>query len=246
MTPPTRLAFLMSTQSRAVNRRSSIGAGFRFASWIVPPIYSAFSFRDYQGGQYLTQPGGLVVASNHISWADPLAIARFLWDHDRVARFLVKDSVYRNSLIGSIVRSAKQIPVERGTARAGLAAAEAVKAAQAGETVLVYPEGTITKDPSLWPMAGRSGAVRIAVEANVPLVPMAIWGPQEILAPYSGKPNLFPRKRIKAIAGPPMNLDSLREGAPTPEQYREAADQLMDEITRLLEILRGENKPQNE
>lgn len=228
---------------RAIGRRDRIGAGFRFASWLVPPIYSAFSFRDYSGGENLNQPGGLVVASNHISWADPLAIARFLWDNNRVARFLVKDSVSRAPGIGLIVRSAKQIPVERGTSRAGLAALAAVDAARAGETILVYPEGTITKDPNLWPMQGRSGAVRIAVDAGVPLVPMAVWGPQEILAPYASKPDLFPRKRIQAIAAPPLDIDDLRTGTPTPEQFHEATDRLMGEITRLLEILRKEKKP---
>ncbi|MBM3723195.1 MAG: 1-acyl-sn-glycerol-3-phosphate acyltransferase [Actinobacteria bacterium] len=230
--------------AKAIGRRDQIGAGFRFASWVVPPIYSMFSYRDYHGGENLNQPGGLVVASNHISWADPLAIARFLWDNNRVARFLVKDSVARAPVLGTIVNSAKQIPVERGTSRAGLAAVEAVKAVKAGETVLVYPEGTITKDPNLWPMEGRSGAVRIAVESGAPLVPMAIWGPQEILAPYSGKPNLFPRKKISAIAGPPLDIDYLRTGTPTQEQYREAANNLMDEITRLLEILRKEPRPE--
>lgn len=234
---------MTGTAKRAVGKRDRIGAGFRFASWIVPPIYSAFSYRDYAGGENLNQPGGLVVASNHISWADPLAIARFLWDNNRVARFLVKDSVSKAPGIGVIVRSAKQIPVERGTSRAGLAAVAAVEAARAGETILVYPEGTITKDPDLWPMQGRSGAVRIAVEAGVPLVPMAIWGPHKILAPYSSKPDLFPRKKIQAIAAPPLNIDELRKGDPTPEQYREATDRLMDEITRLLEILRNERKP---
>jgi 1-acyl-sn-glycerol-3-phosphate acyltransferase len=146
-------------------------------------------------------------------------------------------------VLGIIVKSARQIPVERGTSRAGLAAIEAVKAVKAGETVLVYPEGTITKDPQLWPMTGRSGAVRIAVESGAPLIPMAIWGPQEILAPYSGKPNLFPRKKISAIAGPPLGIDNLRRGTPTADQYREATEKLMDEITRLLEILRKQQRP---
>jgi 1-acyl-sn-glycerol-3-phosphate acyltransferase len=116
---------------------------------------------------------------------------------------------------------------------------------KAGETVLVYPEGTITKDPQLWPMTGRSGAVRIAVESGAPLIPMAIWGPQEILAPYSGKPNLFPRKKISAIAGPPLDIDDLRRGTPTTDQYREATEKLMDEITRLLEILRKQQRPKS-
>jgi 1-acyl-sn-glycerol-3-phosphate acyltransferase len=228
--------------TKPIGRGDRIGAGFRFASWIVPPLYSAFSYRDYHGGENFNHPGGLVVASNHISWADPLAIARFLWDHNRVARFLIKDSVQKAPVLGVIVKSAKQIPVERGTSRAGLAAIEAVKAVKAGETVLVYPEGTITKDPQLWPMTGRSGAVRIAVESGAPLIPMAIWGPQEILAPYSGKPNLFPRKKISAIAGPPLDIDDLRRGTPTADQYREATEKLMEEITRLLEILRKQRR----
>ena len=61
---------------------------------------------------------------------------------------------------------------------------------------MVYPEGTITRDPDLWPMTGKSGAARIALETGCPVIPVGQWGAQELLAPYAKKPDLFPRKKI--------------------------------------------------
>ena len=54
-----------------------------------------------------------------------------------------------------------------------------------GECVVVYPEGTITRDPDLWPMVGKSGAARIALATGCPVIPIGQWGAQEVLAPYA-------------------------------------------------------------
>ena len=71
-----------------------------------------------------------------------------------------------------------------------------VAAVRDGECVVVYPEGTLTRDPDLWPMTGKSGAARIALETGCPVIPVGQWGAHELLPPYSKKPDLFPRKQI--------------------------------------------------
>ena len=79
----------------------------------------------------------------------------------------------------------------------------------AGECVVVYPEGTITRDPDLWPMAGKSGAARIALATGCPVIPIGQWGAQDLLAPYAKKPDLFPRKPVTMKVGDPVDLSDL-------------------------------------
>ena len=61
---------------------------------------------------------------------------------------------------------------------------DAIAAIESGEAVVVYPEGTLTRDPALWPMTGKTGAARIALATGCPVIPMAQWGAQRVLAPY--------------------------------------------------------------
>ena len=92
------------------------------------------------------------------------------------------------------MRSAEQIPVYRMTTDASQAFDAAVEAVQEGECVVVYPEGTITRQPDLWPMTGKTGAARIALAAGVPVVPVAQWGAHQILAPYAKRPGCSPAR----------------------------------------------------
>jgi 1-acyl-sn-glycerol-3-phosphate acyltransferase len=141
------------------------------------------------------------------------------------------------------VRSAKQIPVYRLTTDASLSFTAAVDAVGQGSCVVVYPEGTISREPNLWPMTGKTGAARIALSSDVPVIPLAQWGAQHILAPYAKRPRLLPRKTISMRAGSPVPLDDLRGRPLTPEVLREATNRIMDEVTRLLEEIRGEQAP---
>jgi 1-acyl-sn-glycerol-3-phosphate acyltransferase len=118
-----------------------------------------------------------------------------------------------------------------------------VDAVNKGEVVVVYPEGTITRDPGLWPMAGRTGAARIALSTGAPVIPVAQWGANHILAPYARWPHLLPRKTITMKAGDPVDLDDLRARPLTAETLREATDRIMDVVTALLADIREEKPP---
>lgn len=199
--------------------------------------------RDWRGGEHLPREGGVVIAVNHVSEFDPLPFAHFVYDHGRLPRFLGKAEVFAVPVIGAILRNAGQIPVYRKSADATMAFSAAVKAVEAGEAVVLYPEGTISKEPDLWPMVGKTGAARIALTTGRPLVPCAQWGPQEVLAPYARRPHLFPRKLMRIHAGEPVDLSDLAGEELTPELLHRATDRIMDAITALLEDIRAAQAP---
>jgi len=204
---------------------------------------AAATKRDWRGAENLIVDSGCVVAANHISWADPPIFAQFLWANDRVPRFLGKASVFRVPIFGQLIHSAGQIPVHRD-GDAAAAARSAIEAAQRGETVVVYPEGTISKDPDLWPMCAKTGAARIALTADVPLIPVAQWGAQEILAPYGKTLKLFPLKTMHFRVGPAIDLDDLRGRPIDAHVLATATTRLMQSITSMLAEIRGEPAPE--
>jgi 1-acyl-sn-glycerol-3-phosphate acyltransferase len=164
-------------------------------------------------------------------------------DSGRSTYFLGKSSLFDIPVIGWILHKAGQIPVYRNSTKAAGAYRAAVEAVQAGKAVGIFPEGTITRDPDLWPMRGKTGAARVALETRCPLIPVAQWGAQEILSPYGHRPSLFPRKTMHMYAGPPVDLSDLYDRPIDTKVLREATDRLMDRITGLLEEIRREKRP---
>jgi 1-acyl-sn-glycerol-3-phosphate acyltransferase len=219
------------------------GWAMGFVATVVRRPMMVLTRRDWQGGNNLPASGGCVVAVNHVSEFDPLPFAHFVYDNGRIPRFLGKAEVFKVPIAGRILASAGQIPVYRLTSDAAQAFSAAVAAVEKGECVIVYPEGTLSRDPGLWPMAGRSGAARIALTTGCPVIPCAQWGPQEVLAPYGRRPRLFPRKLMRVRAGPPVELDDLRGQELTTELLIEATERIMVAITGLLEQIRGEQAP---
>jgi 1-acyl-sn-glycerol-3-phosphate acyltransferase len=219
------------------------GFAFGFFVALLEPLLRLLTRQRWIDGTKIPAKGGCVVASNHVSHVDPFTFAHFIYGHGRVVRFLAKAEVFDIPVAGRLIRAAGQIPVYRLTTDATKAFKAAVQAVQEGKCVVVYPEGTITREPGLWPMAGKTGAARIALTAGVDVIPVAQWGPQDVLAPYARKPRLFPRKTITVKAGDPVDLDDLRGQKLTPDVLRQATDRILDAITRELEDIRGEKAP---
>lgn len=184
-----------------------------------------------------------MIAVNHVSEVDPLAVAHFVYDNGRLPRFLGKAEVFAVPVLGSILRSAGQIPVYRQSDNASQAFGAAVDAVKAGRCVVVYPEGTITRDPDLWPMVGKTGAARIALATGCPVIPVAQWGAQNLLAPYDWRLRLLPRKTMQVLAGTPVDLGDLQDDPVTIEILHQATDRIMAAITSLLAEVRGERGP---
>ena len=208
---------------------------------LKPPLLT-FTKRTWIDGDKVPATGGCVVVVNHISHADPLTTAHFLYDHGRLPRYLAKSNLFENAFLKRFLTSAGQIPVKRLTTDALGAYSAAVEAVRAGECVVVYPEGTITRDPDLWPMRGKTGAARLRLLTGAPVIPIVADG-CENLAPYAKKPDLLPRKEVTYRAGDPVLLDDLRELPSSAEVTQRATDRIMDAITVLLEEIRGEKAP---
>jgi 1-acyl-sn-glycerol-3-phosphate acyltransferase len=108
----------------------------------------------------------------------------------------------------------------------------------------VYPEGTLTRDPDMWPMVAKTGCARLALETNTPVIPIAQWGSQLVVPNYSKMPRLFPRKTIIIRVGQPVDLSQWKGKHEDPVALKEATAKIMREITVLLEDIRGEKRPE--
>ncbi len=222
-----------------------MGPYLRFAVVLVYPLTSLLFRRRWIGLDRLPASGPAIVAVNHISYADPLIFARFVWDAGRVPRYLAKASLFRLPFgLGRIVRGAGQIPVHRDTADAAQALQGAVEALGRGEMVLIYPEGTVTRDPGFWPMQAKTGVARLALLApGVPVIPVGQWGAQRFLDVYGRRFRPLPRKRITIAAGPPVDLSGFAGSAPTSRVLHEMTDRIMLDVRDLVAGIRGEVPP---
>jgi 1-acyl-sn-glycerol-3-phosphate acyltransferase len=226
---------------RTVSRRR-IGFWYRLVAAICKPPLRLLVKRDWRGAEHIPADGGFITAVNHNSYLDPFFYAHFQYNTGRVPRFLAKDGLFKKGVVGTVMRGTGQIPVYRESTDASKAFRAAVKAVEDGECVAFYPEGTLTRDPALWPMKGKTGAARVALVTRAPVIPVAHWGANEVLPPY-GRPRPFPRKTFHLLAGPPVDLSEFYGKEPTPQVLAEATDVIMDAVTRLLEELRGEQAP---
>lgn len=208
------------------------------------PVFLRTWKHDWRGGEHIPREGGFVAAANHLSYLDGFTLAQYLVAQGRAPRYLAKSALFGMPVIKSVMRGTGQIPVVRGSSQAVHAYEAALQAIERGDCVCVLPEGTMTRSEGLWPMAAKTGAARIALSTGCPLVPIAMWGAQDVLYPYRDvAPRIFPRKTIKVYAGPPVDLDDLRDQPINSHTLRVATDRLMAAITTLLEQARGESAP---
>ena len=213
--------------------------------WLLNAVIRPLTKRDWQDQHKVPKTGGVIFVINHISNADPLAVGQFLAFSGRWPRFLAKSSLFEVPVLGWLLRACGQIPVQRQSLAAADALAAAVSAVEDGRAVIVYPEGTITRDPGLWPMAGKTGAARICLQTGCPVIPIGQWGAQEIMfGTKIGFPKLLPRKTLRLKVGDPVELDDLRAKPVTSAVLTEATDRIMDEITSLVADLRGGIPPE--
>ncbi len=199
--------------------------------------------RDWRGAENFPTSGGFVVCPNHISYVDVFAFAHFLYDNGHPPFFLGKSGVFQIPIIGRLLTAAQQIPVHRGTNHAAEAFSAAVAAVEDGKCVPIFPEGTLTRDPQMWPMTAKTGAARVALMTRCPVIPVAQWGPQEIQGPYARELHLLPRKTMHMLAGPPVDLNDLYDRPLDAATLHEATDRIMDAITAQLEMIRGVRAP---
>jgi 1-acyl-sn-glycerol-3-phosphate acyltransferase len=155
-----------------------------------------------EGSEHVPTSGGVVLACNHVSYLDFIFCGFGALPSKRLVRFMAKRSVFDNKISGPLMRGMRHIPVDRA---AGLASYEqAVRALRAGEAVGVFPEATISRSFMIKEL--KSGAARMAAEAGVPIVPVALWGTQRFWT--KGRPRDLTQRHIPILisVGEPMSV----------------------------------------
>ncbi|CAL8898425.1 1-acyl-sn-glycerol-3-phosphate acyltransferase [Kocuria varians] len=233
--------------------RTSQRSAFRLLAGMILPVYRSLTVPHWRGQENFPAEGGFVAVANHLTEIDPITVAYPLYKAGIMPRFLAKESLFRVPVMGTIITRIGQVPVYRGTSRAKDSLRAARAELDSGGAIIVYPEGTITRDPGMWPMRGRTGAARLALEASVPVVPMAHWGDQEVLYrdPEGHRTfSAWPRKTVDGIIGEPLTPEDLvpgglqRPGHPSAEELAHATEVVMAAVSHLLGQLRGETPPE--
>ncbi len=209
----------------------------------VKPVLTVLTRRDWSGMEHVPRTGGVILVASHISHADPLVYSHFLYDAGRWPQFLAKQSLFEVPVFGSVLRHVRQIPVRRGTVDAVKALEAAITAIKAGDGVIIYPEGTTTKEPDLWPMRGKTGAARLALLTGAPVVPLVTWGPERIFDPRTAKLRLRARMPVTVVAGPPIDLSRWAGAAPSKAVLEEMTETIMLRLREMIAEVRGAQAP---
>jgi 1-acyl-sn-glycerol-3-phosphate acyltransferase len=213
------------------------------AALAVPFVRGAARLRIREG-QKLPAVGPFILTPNHYSNIDPLVIAVAVWRLGRAPRFLAKASLFRVPVLGALLRAVGQIPVERGgVQRASIPLGAARRVVEEGHCVIVYPEGSLSRDPHQWPMRGKTGAARLALDLGIPVIPVAHWGTQDLMPTYSNRLRFFPRASIEVLFGDPVDLTEWAGRATDPAALLHATERIMTAVTALVEELRGQPAP---
>jgi 1-acyl-sn-glycerol-3-phosphate acyltransferase len=218
----------------------------RLAWFVLYPLTVLLFKVRWRGLDRIPKSGGAIVAVNHVSYADPIVFGRFIWDAGRVPRYLAKASLFDAPFpIRQVLKGSGQIPVHRGTVNAGEALQAAVDALRQGQVVLIYPEGTVTRDPDFWPMQAKTGIARLALMVpEVPVIPVGQWGAQNFLDVYHKKFRPLPRTAVSASAGEPVDLSDFAGRSPTREVLQAITERIMVAVRNEVADLRGEQAPE--
>ncbi|WP_127360754.1 lysophospholipid acyltransferase family protein [Actinacidiphila soli] len=206
------------------------------AELVYPPVIGAaramFKVQglrfDIGGTENVPRKGGALLVSNHIGYLDFIFAGLTVLPAKRLVRFMAKESVFRHKISGPLMRGMKHIPVDRSE---GMHAyAHALDALRSGEIIGVFPEATISQSFTL--KTFKSGAARLAMEAGVPLLPVALWGTQRLWT--KGHPRNLGRSRtpIAIRVGEQMNpLENEKPGALT-RRLRLRVQELLEDAQR--------------
>ncbi|ATY15945.1 1-acyl-sn-glycerol-3-phosphate acyltransferase [Amycolatopsis sp. AA4] len=207
------------------------------ADFVYPPVLVAarlmFRLLDNRlrvtGAEHVPARGGAVLACTHVSYLDFIYCGLGARPAKRLVRFMAKQEIFGNPVAGPLMRGMHHIPVDRAAGQASYD--EAVARLRAGEVVGVFPEATISQSFTVKDL--KTGAVRMAAEAGVPVVPMALWGTQRLWT--KGRPRDLTRRHvpISVVIGEPMR--------PGPEDSCEAlTTDLRARMSELLEKAQAE------
>lgn len=215
--------------------------GYVAPAAVIRPAMRALVRQQWEHTERLPRDGA-ILAVNHISEIDPLSVAHMVYNQGLLPTIMAKAALWKVPVLRQALQATRMIPVER-TRDGGRSLEAARQALASGRVIVVYPEGTVTRDPEGWPMTARTGAVRLALQTGAPLVPVGQWGIQELLPYPSRSLRPFPRRTARMRVGHPVDLSDLRDRPLTASVLRTGTDRMMDAITQLVAELRGEPAP---
>ncbi|MEU8773830.1 lysophospholipid acyltransferase family protein [Streptomyces sp. NPDC048606] len=202
------------------------------AELVYPPVigaahtlFRALDIRiDMKGTEHIPRKGGAVLVSNHIGYLDFIFAGLTARPQKRLVRFMAKESVFRHKVSGPLMRAMKHIPVDREQGES--AYRHALDSLRAGEIIGVFPEATISQSFTL--KSFKSGAARMAQEAGVPLIPVALWGTQRLWT--KGRPKNLKRSHIPVTmrVGEPLEAPSDQYAGAITRRLRERVQELLD------------------
>jgi len=224
-----------------------LGAAWRTVWLVLYGPSSVLVKTRYRHLERMPATGPAIIVVNHVSHVDPVLVSKMVIDAARTPRFLAKDSIFQVPVVGAAMRGMGHIPVKRGSMEAMQSLAAAVDALAHGRLIVLHPEGTVTRDPDGWPMAGKTGAARLALLApEVPVIPVAQWGVQESIDLYRRRVRLVPRPRHTLSIGVPIDLSGYRDKELTGAVLREVTEALMYRLRGDVAELRGLPGPRGE
>jgi 1-acyl-sn-glycerol-3-phosphate acyltransferase len=220
-----------------------LGFWRRFAVVLILPVLKVWTKRTWTGMENIPATGGVILVPNHVSHFDPLVVAHYIYEAGRWPRFLGKASLWRVPVLGPFLRKVKQIPVERGSVEAVKSLDALVAALNEGGAVVIYPEGTTTRQPELWPMRGKTGAARLALITGAPVIPIANWGAQQVFDPRTSKFKVRMGTPVSVTAGKPIDLSRWDGAHPTRAVLDQMTETIVLDIQSLLTGLRDGDPP---
>lgn len=238
---------MSSVQKKRPYKQKGMSWGTRIFFGILAgaarPVMNVLLGKEWHGLDKLPREEGFIVVPNHCTEIDPIVVGHMLYNQNVMPHFLAKDGLFKVPVVGAALKGANQIPVERSGAGAGKSLVAAQQVLDNKGAVVIYPEGTLTRDPELWPMKGRTGAARLALGTGAKVIPVAHWGAQEVFPRYAKGFKIFPRKKVRVVVGDPIDLSAFDGRDPDKATLEEMTEIIMAAITELLEGLRHEKAP---
>lgn len=216
----------------------------RFVAYILGPLLHLLFWVKLEGKEKLPKKGAYILVFNHVTHLDPLVVAyATFFGLKRGPHFLAKGGLFKVPVLGPLLIAAGQVPVYRNGRRNVEPMDAAYKFLDAGHVITIFPEGTLTREPNGWPMRGKTGSVRMAIEAGVPIYAVGQWGSEVVLPTYTKKLRPKPWHKVRVLVGDEINLDKYRGHKLSTEELKEATKVVMLAITKQVELLRGAKAP---
>ena len=204
------------------------------ADLVYPPVIGAIKLFwkylglkfDFEGVEYIPREGGAVLAINHVGYFDFALAGTAALPAKRYVRFMAKKEIFDNKLAGPLMRGMHHICVDRSSGTASFVAA--LRALRSGEIIGIFPEGTISVSFEIKEL--KTGAVRLAMGAGVPVIPTIVWGSQRIWT-KKVKRNLRRNKFPITVAfGTPIYFDKQSDVEAGEKLLRETMISMLHEV----------------